>query len=188
MKMVKRVLSIMMAIVTLVSVVSISAEALTIKFKDEVYGYMVPVNNKGTKVLSNVKLYGSYDYLNFFIHSGIGGDVYFFYEIYSDKNLKNCVDSGYTIRYYGDYNMSQKIKLKGKYKSKTYYAVTYAGMFSSNKEKLTIDKNSMCQFKIVVDRSPSYDEKKVVLKSTSNTANGPKITWSKISGTSKYYI
>ncbi len=188
MKMLKKVLSIMMALVTLVSVVSISAEALTIQFKDEVYGYMVPVNNKGTKVLSTVKLYGSYDYLNFFIHSGIGGDVYFFYEIYSDKNLTNCVDSGYTICYYGNYNLSQKIKLTGKYKSKTYYAVTYAGMFSSNKERLTVDENSLCQFKIVVDRSPTYEEKKVALNSVKNTIDGPQITWSKISGTSKYYI
>lgn len=188
MKIVKKVFSIMMALITLVSVVSISAEALTVKVEDRNYGYMVPVNNKGTKVLSTVKLYGSYDYLNFFIRSDFAGDVYFFYEIYSDKKLTKCVDSGYTVCYYGDYNMSKKIKLEGKYKSKTYYAVTYAGMFSSNKKKLTVDENSLCQFEIVVDRSPSYDEKKVVLKSTSNTADGPKITWSKISGTSKYYI
>ena len=188
MKIVKKVLSIMMALISLVSVVSISAEALTVKVEDRNYGYMVPVNNKGTKVLSTVKLYGSYDYLNFFIRSDFAGDVYFFYEVYSDKKLTKCVDSGYTVCYYGDYNMSKKIKLEGKYKSKTYYAVTYAGMFSSNKKKLTVDENSLCQFEIVVDRSPSYDEKKVVLKSTSNTADGPKITWSKISGTSKYYI
>jgi len=177
-----------MVLVTLVSIFSISAEAVNISVKDKKYGYMVPVNNKGTKVLSTVKLYGNYDYLNFFIHSGFAGDVYFFYEIYSDKKLTKCVESGYTVCYYGDYNMSQKIKLEGKYKSKTYYAVTYAGMFSSDKKNLTVDKNSLCQFEIVVDRSPDYDEKEVMLKSASNTIDVPKITWSKISGTSKYYI
>lgn len=188
MKIVKRVLSIMMVLITLVSVVSISAEALTIKVEDKEYGYMVPVNNKGTKVLSSVKLYGSYDYLNFYIHSGFSGDVYFFYEIFSDKSLTKCVESGCILRTYGNYNISQKIKLEGKYKSKTYYVVTYAGMYSSKKDKLTVDESSLCQFEMVVDRSPSYDKKEVMLKSVSNTANGPEIKWSKISGTSKYYI
>lgn len=188
MKIAKRVLSIVMAIVTLVSVVSISAEALEVSVEDRNFGYMVPVDNKGTKVISTVKLYGNYDYLNFFIHSGFAGNVYFFYEIYSDKDLTICIDSGHTVCYYGDYNMSQKIKLSGKYKSKTYYAVTYAGMYSSNKKKLIVDENSMCLFKVVVDRSPSYDEKKVPLKAVTNTIDGPEITWSKISGTSKYYI
>ncbi|MBE6800007.1 MAG: hypothetical protein E7529_02245 [Ruminococcaceae bacterium] len=189
MKIGKRILSIMLVIVTLVSVVSVSAEALKVVVTDEWnYGYMVPMNNNGSKVLSTVKLYGNYDYLNLYIHSGYAGDVYFFYEIYSDKNLTNLVDSGYTVCYYGNYNISQKIKLKDKYKSKTYYGVTYAGMFSSNKKKLTVDEDSLCSFKIVVDRSPSYDEKMVALKSVSNTIDGPEITWTKISGTSKYYI
>ncbi len=178
----------MLVFVTLVSVFSISAEAVKIKVEDRKYGYMVPVNNKGTKVLSSVNLYGDYDYLNFFIHSGFSGDVYFFYEIYSDEKLTKPVGSGYTVCSYGDYNMSEKIALKGTYKSKTYYAVTYAGMFSSSKKTLTVDENSFCQFKIVVDRSPSYDDKKVTLKSVSNTAKGPEIKWTKISGTSEYYI
>ncbi len=187
MKTLKKFLSIMMAIVTLVSVVSISAEALTVSVEDRNYGYMVPVNNKGTKVLSSVKLYGEYDYLNFFIHSG-SSITYFFYEIYSDSKLTNCIESGYTACEYGNYNMSQKIKLKGTYKSKTYYVVTYAGKFSSDKESLTVDENSLCQFKMVVDRSPSYDEKIVPLNSVTNTLDGPKITWTKISSSSKYYI
>ncbi|MBQ7116085.1 MAG: hypothetical protein IJN94_06695 [Clostridia bacterium] len=188
MKIAKRVLSIMMAIVTLISIVSISAEALTVEVEDRDYGYMVPVNNKGTKVISTVKLYGNYDYINFYIHSGFAGNVYFFYEIYSDKSLTKCIDSGYTVCYYGNYNMSEKIKLKGKYKSKTYYAVTYAGVFSSKRNSITIDKNSMCQFKVVVDRSPSFEEKVVPLKRVTNTINGPKITWANISGATKYYI
>ena len=57
----------MMAIITLVSVVSISAEAASVKMAKLSLGYMVPVNSKGTKVLESVNLYGPYDYLNFYI-------------------------------------------------------------------------------------------------------------------------
>lgn len=188
MKMARRVLSIIMVLVTLISIVSITAEAASVTVEDRNFGYMVPTNSKGTKVLSTVKLYGQYDYINFYINSKFGGEVYFFYEIFSDKNLTKSVERGYVICHNGTYNFSPKITLKGKYKSKTYYAVTYAGMFSSNGKKLIVDENSMCQFKISVDRSPSYKEKMVALKSVTTTVDGPKITWTKISGTSKYYI
>ena len=96
MKMSKRILSIMLAIITLVSVVSVSAEALKIvvyEGNDEKYGYMAPVNYKGTEVLSTVKVYGSYDYINFYINSPESETTYYFYEIYSDKKLTKCVQS-----------------------------------------------------------------------------------------------
>ncbi len=189
MKMAKRVLSIMLAIITLVSVVSVSAEALKVTVGDKDYGYMVPVNNKGTKVVSSVKLYGNYDYLNFYINAEYSFETYFFYEIYSDKKLTKCVYSDCIITEEdGTYNASEKITLKGKFSSKTYYVVTYAGKYYKNSDEIIVDENSMCQFKMVVDRSPSYKEKIVALKSVSTTVNGPKITWTKISGTSKYYI
>ena len=188
MKMIKRAFSIMMAIVMLVSIVSISAEAIKVSIKDKNFGYMVPVNNKGTKVLSKVNLYGDYDYLNFLIHSVSKSDTCFFYEIYSDKDLKACVDSGYIVSSSGDYNISKKIKLKGRYKSKTYYAVAYAGKFSSDKKKLTVDENSMRKFTLKVDRSADFDDKVVVLKETKNTTKGAYIKWGKLSGAKKYEI
>ena len=189
MKTTKRILSLALAIVTLVSIVSVSAEALTVKVEDRDFGYMVPVNNKGTKVVSKVKLYGNYDYINFYINAKQHYVDYFFYEIYSDKNLKNCVYSDYFSNSDdGIYNVSAKIKLKGKFSSKTYYVVTYAATSYPSENKMIVDENSLCRFEMVVDRSPSYEQKIVPLKSTSNTSSGPKITWSKISGTSKYYI
>ncbi len=189
MKKVKRMLSIMLAIVTLVSVVSISAEAFTVEVQDRDFGYMVPVNNKGTKVISTVKMYGSYDYINFYINAKYHHSDYFFYEIFSDKNLTKCVESNFIeIEDEGTYNVSVKIKLKGKYSSKTYYVVTYAGSYYEDSDKMVVDENSLCQFEMVVDRSPTYEEKKVPLNSVTNTVDGPKITWTKISGTSKYYI
>ena len=188
MKLGKRILSIALVVITLISIVSISAEAVSVNVVDKNYGYMVPVNNKGTDVISKVKLYGDYDYMNFFIHSSSKTETYFFYEIFSDEKMTKGVESGYTVCEKGDYDWSPKITLKGKYKTKTYYVVTYAAKVSGDGEKITVDKNSMCQFEMSVDRSPSYDEKNVMLKSVSNTADGPEITWSKISGTSKYYI
>ena len=187
MKTAKRILSIILVVATLISIFSISSEALTVKVANKNYGYMVPVNNKGTKTLSTVKLYGNYDYINFFIHSG-SSKVYFFYEIYSDKKLTNCVDSGYTVCSSGDYNMSEVIKLKGKYKTKTYYAVTYAGKFSSDNEKLTVDKKSICQFTIKVDRNSDFDENIVIVKETKNKTGGAYVKWAKLSGANKYYI
>ena len=188
MKMIKRVFSMMMAIAMLVSIVSISAEALKVSIQDKKFGYMVPVDNKGTKTLSRVNLYGDYDYLNFYIHSLSKSDTCFFYEIYSDEKLTNCVDSGYTVCSVGDYNMSEKIELKGKYKSKTYYAISYAGKFSSDKKKLTVDENSMRKFTLKVDRSAGFNNKVVVLKETKNTTKGAYVKWSKLSGSSKYEI
>ena len=109
-----------MAIITLVSVVSISAEAASVKMAKLSLGYMVPVNSKGTKVLESVNLYGPYDYLNFYIKAPNKETPYFFYEIYSDSKMTKCIDGGSVKCKYGEYSFSPEIKLKGKYKTKTY--------------------------------------------------------------------
>lgn len=188
MKPAKRILSIMMVVITLISIVSVSAEAVSVKVSDKNYGYMVPLNNKGTDIVSKVKLYGKYDYLNFFIHSNSKTETYFFYEAYSDKKMTKSVDSGYTVCDKGDYNWSPKITLKGKYKTKTYYVVTYAAKISSDGEKITVDKNSMRQFTLEVNRTTSFSKQMVILKETKNTTKGAYIKWSKLSGANKYYI
>lgn len=186
MKMTKRVLSIVMAIVTLVSVMGIAVEAASLTVGKLNLGYMAPTNAKGTKTIETVKLYGDYDYINFYINSKKNSS-YFFYEIYSDKDYTKGIESGYVECDKGDYAFSQKIKLKGTYKTKTYYMVTYAAkIYSDGSAK--IDQNSLYEFNIKVDRSADFDEKVVVLKSVKNTYNGPKITWGKLSGASKYYI
>ncbi len=186
MKMTKRVLSVFMVIVTLVSFMGIAAEAANITMAKLNLGYMGPTNSKGTKIVETVKLYGDYDYINFHISSKKNGS-YFFYEIYSDKDLTKGVESGYVQCDKGEYSFTQKIKLKGNYKTKTYYLVTYAAkIYSDGSAKL--DKNSLCQFNVKVDRSPDFDEKMLILKSTKNTTKGAYITWSKLSGATKYYV
>ena len=65
--MAKRVISVFMVIVTLVSFMGIAAEAASISVSNLNLGYMVPTNTKGTKNLTTVNLYGDYDYINFYI-------------------------------------------------------------------------------------------------------------------------
>lgn len=175
-----------MVFVTLVSVMSIAAQAASVSVGKLNFGYMVPTNAKGTKVLSTVKLYGTYDYIDFYVNSEKDSS-YFFYEIYSDKKYTKVVDSGYFQCDEGEYTFTPKIKLKGTYKTKTYYAVTYAAKIYSN-ENAKIDQNSMCEFKISVDRTTAFNKRMVMLKSVKTTVDGPKITWNACSGASKYYI
>ncbi len=186
MKMAKRVLSVFMVIVTLVSFMGIAAEAASVSMNALNLGYMAPTNAKGTKTLSKVTLYGDYDYINFYINAK-KNDAYFGYEIYADANYTELVDSGATYCDKGKYNIPAKIKLKGNFSTKTYYLFTYAAYVYSD-GSVDIDKNSLREYKISVKRSASYDDKVVVLKETKNTTKGVYITWSKLSGTSKYYI
>ena len=78
MKMAKRVLSVVMALVTLVSFMGIAAEAASISMGKLNLGYMAPTNSKGTQTIETVKLYGDYDYINFYINSK-KSESYFFY-------------------------------------------------------------------------------------------------------------
>ena len=184
--MAKRVISVFMAIVTLVSFMSIAAEAVSLTVNELNLGYMVPTNTKGTKNLTTVNLYGDYDYINFYINAK-KNNACFVYEIYADKGYTKLKDSGAVDCDKGKYNIPAKIKLKGEYSSRTYYLVTYAAyIYSDGSAK--IDKNSMKEFKINVKRSADFDDKVVVLKETKNTTKGAYIKWGKLSGASKYYI
>lgn len=181
-----------MVLVTLVSVMSVSAEALSVvvkEDKDDNYGYMVPVNYNGTEIISTVKVYGEYDYINFYIKAYQSKTKYFFYAIYSDKNLTNCVQTdALEITGKGTYSYNLKLKLKGKYKTKTYYVVTYAATYSSSKDRFVVDAESMREFKLQVDRTTSFSKQKVMLNEIKNTTKGAYIKWSALSGTSKYDI
>ncbi len=186
MKMAKRVLAVVMVLVTLVSFMGIAAEAASLTVNELNLGYMVPTNSKGTKTLETVRLYGDYDYINFYINSK-KSNSYFAYEIYSDKNYTNLVESNAVNCDKGTYTYTPTIKLKGNYSSKTYYLFTYAAKVYSD-GSIDVDQNSMCQFKLVVKRSAAFDDKIVILKETKNTTKGAYIKWSKLSGASKYYI
>ena len=186
MKMTKRLLAIVMSVVTLISVMGIAVEAAEIYVSVLGIGYMVPTNTKGTKNLSTVKLYGDYDYINFYINAK-KNDGYFAYEIYADKDYTKLKDSGAVACDKGKYNIPAKIKLKGEYSSKTYYLVTYAAYIYSD-GSVDVDRDSLKEFKISVKRSASFDDKVVVLKETKNTTKGAYIKWGKLSGASKYEI
>ena len=191
MKKTKRIISVLLIAVLLVGSFSVCASAAQVSVTDQNYGYIVPTNPKFTKTLSTVHLYGDYDYINFHINSRTNGR-FFFYEIYSDSSYTKLVSYDYVYcSEYGFYTYSPCIKLKGIFKSGTYYCVTYSAyMDIDTGENLTISKPSLTTFKIVVDRSPAFKEKIVALNSVSNTTEGPKVTWKKLadSNLQYYYI
>ena len=186
MKFSKRLISIAMVLILLVTTMTVAVDAASVKVTKLNLGYMMPTNSKGTKIIETVKLYGDYDYINFYINSKKDGS-YFAYEIYSDKNYTKLVEGDIVACDKGTYTFTPKIKLKGTYKSKTYYMVTYAAKIKSN-GNVEIDKNSMYEFKVVVKRTADFDDKVVVLKEVKNTTKGACITWGKLSGANKYYI
>ena len=98
-----------MALVTLFSFMNIVAEAASVSVSKLNLGYMVPTNDKGTKNLKTVTLYGDYDYINFYVNCK-KSNSYFGYEIYTDKNYTNLKDSGAVECDKGTYNIPAPIK------------------------------------------------------------------------------
>ncbi len=188
MKTTKKLLPTLLAIIILFGVVSIVANAVSISTTTSNYGYMIATDAKISKTVSTVKLYGNYDYLNFYINSSCN-DRYFFYEIYSDKKMTKLVASDYTYcSESGTYSWSPMLTLKGVFKTGTYYGVTYAAKID-NSGNATISETSVTTFKLSVNRSPKFNQNIVVLKSVTNTVNGPTIKWQKLSNdTTKYLI
>lgn len=188
MKTTKKLLPTLLAIIILFGVVSIVANAVSISTTTSNCGYMIATDAKISKTVSTVKLYGNYDYLNFYINSSCN-DRYFFYEIYSDKKMTKLVASDYTYcSESGTYSWSPMLTLKGVFKTGTYYGVTYAAKID-NSGNATISETSVTTFKLSVNRSPKFNQNIVVLKSVTNTVNGPTIKWQKLSNdTTKYLI
>ncbi|MBE6814928.1 MAG: hypothetical protein E7522_05705 [Ruminococcaceae bacterium] len=189
MKTTKKFIMMILAVIMLFSIIAVGAQAASVDFIKANYGYMVPTDAKFTKSISTVKLYGDYDYINFLIES-TSNDVYFFYEIYSDKDMTKLVGGGSTYcADSGSYVFSPAIKLKGNFKSdKTYYCATYAAK-TEDGENVKVSEKSVKSFKLKVTLKPKFKQKVVILKSVKNTVDGPTITWKKLSnGTTKYVV
>ncbi len=187
MKKIKRAIAILLVMIVSFSVISVGAEAVSVSTTDSDYGYMIPTNYNFTKSLSTVYLYGNYDYMNFYINSKMY-DNYFIYEIYSDAAYTKPVYSGYTFCEHGTFTYSAYIKLLGTFSSGTYYCITYAADIDDY-DNVTVSTPSISSFKIVVNRNPSYSQNIVGLKSTTNTVDGPKVSWYKLNNsTVKYNI
>ncbi len=188
MKTTKRILTTLLAVIMLFGVVVIAAEAANLSTTKTNYGYMITTDAKISKAASTVKVYGDYDYLNFYINSNYN-NMYFFYEIYSDKQMTKMVAGDYTYcKSSGEYSWSPKIKLKGVLNSGTYYGATYAAKIDGS-GNAKISEPSLQQFKLVVNRKPEFKQQMVILKSVTTTVNGPVVKWSKLSNdVSKYVI
>ena len=186
MKKTKRLLMTVLAVIMLLSMVIVGVEAASLDTTSHNYGYMVPTDAKISKSVSTVKVYGNYDYINFYIQSDYD-DMYFFYEIYSDKKMTKLVAGDYTYcAKSGSYDYTPWLTLKGKFNTGTYYGVTYAATIDGD-GNATISEPSVVTFKLVVNKKPKYNQQMVILKSVTNTANGPTIKWYKLSSTTQKY-
>lgn len=186
MKKTKRLLMTVLAVIMLLSMVIVGVEAASLDTTSHNYGYMVPTDAKISKAVSTVKVYGNYDYINFYIQSDYD-DMYFFYEIYSDKKMTKLVAGDYTYcAKSGSYDYTPWLTLKGKFNTGTYYGVTYAATIDGD-GNATISEPSVVTFKLVVNKKPKYNQQMVILKSVTNTANGPTIKWYKLSSTTQKY-
>ena len=134
MKRTKRILAMALVVVMLMSVMGVAVSAASMSLTSTKYGYLMPTDSKQTKTVSTVKLYGAYDYIDFYVNAKYS-DMYFFYEIYSSKNYgeDTMIDGGY---FYcgakGTYSGSALVKLTGTYKTGTYYMVTYAAKINAS--------------------------------------------------------
>lgn len=186
MKKFKRSIAIIFVVIMALSVIAVGVHAASLSTTTSDYGYMLPADSKFTKAVSSVKLYGSHDYINFYIASDFG-DKYFFYEIYSDKNYTKLVTADYVYcGERGTYTWSPLLTLKGVFKSGTYYCITYGASIDS-RGNIKLSTASVSEFKLVVDRTTAFDKQVVVLKSITNTVNGPKISWCKQSASAYKY-
>lgn len=184
----KKLLATLLAVIMLFGTIAVVAQAASVNVSKVDYGDIIPTDAKFTKGVSTVKLYGAYDYINFYIDS-ISYGAYFCYEIYSDKAMTKLVASDYTYcDDFGTYTWTPLVKLKGVFKTGTFYGIAYAASIDGA-GNVTISSHSVVQFKVVVNRSPKFNQQMVVLKSVSNTVNGPTIKWCKLSNNvSKYCI
>lgn len=187
MKNIKRSIAVIFVAIMVLSVVAVGVQAATVSTTTIDYGYMMPTDNKFTKTVSTVKLYGSYDYINFYFDAEYNC-TYFFYEIYSDENYTKLVTSDYVYcEDSGTYTWSPFLKLKGVFKSGTYYCITYGAKVDSS-GNIKLSTPSVSEFKIVVDRTTAFNKQVVLLKNVKTTVNGPQITWYKHSSAATKYV
>ena len=183
----KRILITLLAVVALLSSVAVVANAISINVTTSDYGEMLPTDAKFTKTTTTVRAYGNYDYLNFYINS-VYDDKYFFYEIYADEEMKKPVASDYVYcETRGKYTYSPWIKLKGVFKTGTYYGVTYAAEID-DEGNVSVSQSSFQEFKFVVNRTTEFKRQIVLLKNPTNTVNGPTIKWYKLSNNVSKYV
>ncbi len=188
MKTFKRSIAIIFAVIMALGIVAVGVYAATVSTTNTDYGYMIATDSKFTKNVSTVKLYGTYDYINFYIDAEYD-DTYFFYTIVSSKDdtAEPLAADFIYCEERGTYTWSPMIKLKGIFKSGTYYCITYAAKMDS-KGNAKISAPSMTEIKIVVDRTTAFNKQVVLLKNVKTTVNGPQITWYKHSSAATKYI
>lgn len=175
-------------VVALVILGTISTFALAGNFyenKKLAYGEIVPTDAKLKSQKFTYTFYGDKGDMYFMRLSKGVSNAYFAIEIYSDKNYKSQIRS-FTKEY--DVQAGNKsLKVTWEFKDKpsgTYYGRCYSYAIDRDSNKI-IDTASMKTFKINIDR---MSKKTVVLKTLTNSTNGPKLTWATFPTATQYKV
>ncbi len=182
----KRIISILLIAVTVFTLFSINVSAKDYKGK---YGYFIPCDKTFSNSVTSQTLYGNNDYIYLYADCRCysNTNIYYCFELYSDKNYKNCVRE-YTYLSQDDEDLPLAVGVSlSKLKSGTYYAITYTAIEENG--KFDVDTSCAYSFKVVIKRSTSsIKTQTVVISGIKDTVNGPKISWSKIPNASKYIV
>lgn len=182
----KRIISIFLVAVTVFILFSVNVSAKDYKGN---YGYIIPCDKSFSNSVTSQTLYGNNDYIYLYAdckeESGL--NIYYCFELYSDKNYENCVRE-YSYLSEADEYRSMAIGVNlSKLKSGTYYAITYTAIEKNG--TFDIDTSCVFGFKVVIKRSTSsVKTQTVVISGIKDTVNGPKISWNKIPNASKYIV
>ncbi|MBQ8182278.1 MAG: hypothetical protein IJ025_00065 [Clostridia bacterium] len=180
----KVLLSLLVVIVVLGSVVTVASAADTFANYKLAYGEIVPTDEKLEAQKFTYSLYGDSDDIYFMRISTGKPNAFFAVEIYADSNYQEQIRS--YSKGYDSTPGNKSLKVTWEFKtlpSGTYYGRCYTFIESDGNRK--IDSSSMKTFTINVDR---ISKKTVTLKSLTNTASGPKITWTPFSTATKYNV
>ncbi len=153
--------------------------------KNLAYGEVVPTDANLRAQKYSYTFYGDKGDMYFMRLSKGVKDSYFSIEIYSDSKYQNQIRN-YSKAY--DLTPGNKsLKVTWEFKnvnSGTYYGKCYSYKVDSQGNK-TIDSSSLKTFKINIDR---ITKKTVELTKLTNSAQGPRITWSSVATADKYYV
>lgn len=181
----KALLTFMVALIILGTVSTFAYAGDSYQNKKLAYGEIVPTDAALKAQKFTYNFYGDKGDMYFMRLSKGVSNAYFAIELYSDKNYKNQIRS-FTKEY--DATAGNKsLKVTWEFKDKpsgTYYGRCYSYSLNKKNNKI-IDSASMKTFKINVDR---MSKKTVKLKTLTNSATGPKITWATFPTATKYKV
>lgn len=180
----KTMLAILVILSLLVSTSILASAATSFQNYKLAYGEIVPTDEDLKAQKSSYTFYGDTATIYFMRISEGTANSHYAVELFSDSDYKNQIRR-FTKAYEAAGSSPFKINwpLGSETKSGTYYGRCYTYVVKGEVE--IIDSASLKTFTIKINR---VGKKAVELKSLKNTADGPKITWTKLPTADKYYV